>query len=242
MKNLTKMVGLASIVLATSCATMTPAQKTALWGNALTIAGSVTLPNSNNPEGDRARQILSTAGTVVTNQAMMQHDLEYANAGRSEIVINNNPPNYQNGNSQNYSNQNQNSSDNSTYDSRNVNRPTPEGFFMYKNFADKNNNGIANWEDFIDLNKPVYDLRDLNSLQFAFYGGGKSEYGAVNLNLKIYDLNEGKVINSFDELCKTWKIQNFTCESKYFPKSGKYKAVLNIGSFKTSSLDFEVIK
>lgn len=232
MKNLTKMVGLASIVLATSCATMTPAQKTALWGNALTIAGSINTPRNNTVEGNRAKQILTTAGTVVTNQAQMKERLEVANAGKSEIVINNNPPNYQNNNSQNYSNQNQNYSNNST----------PEGFFMYKNFVDFNNNGQANRDEYIGFNESVYDLRNLNSLQFAFYGGSKGGYNGLDLGLKIYSLEDGKMILSFKNKCTDFEIQNFDCMKDYFSKSGKYKAVLNIGNFKTSSLDFKVIK
>ncbi|MFH1503713.1 MAG: hypothetical protein ABIE36_03590 [Candidatus Diapherotrites archaeon] len=249
MKNLTKLVnraqkaigfGVARAIFCgtVGCATMTKAQKTALWGDALTIFGSITMPGSNNKEGDRAREILTTAGTVITNQAGMQERLEIANAGKSQIIINNNPPNYQNQNQSYNQNQNYSSPKNLEY----TNSPTPEGFFMYENWVDSNNDGLSNGNEFFGFNERVYDLRNLNSLQFAFYGGGKSKYGVVDLNLKIYSLDDNKVINYFDEICKTWKIQNFTCESKYFPKSGKYKAVLNAGNNKTFSLDFEIIK
>lgn len=230
MKNLTKMVGLASIVLATSCATMTPAQKTALLGDVLTIGGSVVMPNSNNKEGDRARQILTTAGTVVTDQARMQHDLEYANAGKDQIIINNNTPDYQN--------QSQNSNQKNYSDNL-----TPEGFFMYKNFVDFNNDGKANRDEFIGLNEPVYTLRGLDCLRFSFYGGGNRAYNNQKINLQIYNLEDGKVINSFNDFySESSDILDFVCERVFFPESGKYKAVLNVGNKKTFPLDFEVIK
>jgi hypothetical protein len=230
MKNLTKMIGLASIVLATGCATMTPAQKTALLGQSLSILGSINTPRNNTIEGNRAKEILKTSGNVISNQAQMQHDLEYANAGKSQVVINNNPPNYQNGNFQNYSNQNSS------------NNQTPQGFFMYKNFVDFNNNGQVNRDELVGLNEFVYDLRNLDFLTFSFYSGGNKKYDNRNLNLKIYSLDDGKIINYFDNLCISSRIQNFVCESKYFIRSGKYKAVLNISNNETSSLDFEVIK
>jgi len=234
MKSLTKILGLASMALITGCATMTPAQKTALLGQSLSILGSINTPSNNTVEGNRAKEILKTSGNLISNQAKMQHDLEYANAGKSQIIINNNPPAYFN------QSVNSNSSVNSNYSS--VNNSTPEGFFMYKNLVDFNNNGKANRDEFIGLNEPVYDLRSFDYLNFSFYGGGKSEYGALNLNLKIYDLENGKVINYFNEFCKTWEIQYFNCESKYFEKSGKYKAVLDAGNFRRFTLDFEVIK
>jgi hypothetical protein len=220
-------LGLAGAVLCGTmgCSSMTKAQKTALFGQSLSILGSINTPGNNTVEGNRAKEILSTSGSVITNQAMMQHDLEYANAGKSQIIVNNNTSNYSNQSKNNY-----------------PNTLTPAGFFMYKNFIDFNNDGMVNGNEFIGLNEPVYDLRNLNALNFSFYGEGKSEYGAVDLELNIYSLEDGELINSFDQFCQTWKIQNFNCESKSFPKSGKYKAVLNAGKNKSFYLDFEVIK
>ncbi|HPD82078.1 MAG TPA: hypothetical protein PK357_03190, partial [Candidatus Pacearchaeota archaeon] len=94
MKSLTKILGLASMALITGCATMTPAQKTALLGQSLSILGSINTPSNNTVEGNRAKEILKTSGNLISNQAKMQHDLEYANAGKSQIIINNNPPAY----------------------------------------------------------------------------------------------------------------------------------------------------
>lgn len=243
MKNLTKLansvpraigLGLAGAVLCGTmgCASMTRAQKTALLGQGLSILGSIPMPGDGTKEGDRAKQIISISGTVITNQAKMQHDLEYANAGKSQIIINNNPPVYQN--------QNQNS--NALNNLGNTNNFTPEGFFMYKNFVDFNNDGKANRDEFIGLNESVYDMRNLDGLCFSFYGGPKGGYNSLNLNLKIYSLEDGRTILSFNDKYADFKIQNFDCMKSYFPKSGKYKAVLNIGSFKNSSLDFEIIK
>lgn len=167
----------------------------------------------------------------------MQHDLEVANAGRSQTVINNNPPNYQNQN-QSYNSQNYNSSNNS----ENGDNLTPRGFFMYKDWADFNNNRGVNRDELIGFNEPVYDIRNLNSLTFSFVDWDGGIYNGQNLNLKIYNLNDGKIINYFDKECISSKIQDFVCESLYFPESGKYKAVLNVGNSKTLSLDFEIIK
>lgn len=261
MNNLTKLVNgvpkaiglsVAGVILygTVSCATMTRAQKTALLGDGLSILGSLnTTPRSN---GERImNDVLTISGGVVTNQAQMQHDLEVANAGKSQIIINNNPPaqNYQNqdynqksnplainnppsNNDESYKNEDYNQ--NATYNS------TPEGFFMYKKFVDFNNDGLANRDEFIGLNEPVYNLRNLNSLQFAFTWG-TNKFNPFNLNLKIYDLEDGNIINYFNESYSNG-IKYFSCEGKYFPRSGKYKAVLNIADFKTFSLDFEVVK
>jgi hypothetical protein len=275
MKNLTKLVngtkraiglGLTGAILCgtMSCATMTPAQKTALWGQGLTILGSIgPAPRGN---GERiARDVLTTAGTVVTNQAGMKERLEVANAGKSEIVINNNPPNYQNQNPSNYQKNISPPSNNTSNYQRNINPPvysnrnqnqdytvlnnlekednsTPMGLFMYKNFVDFNNNQEKNRDEFIGLNEPVYDFHNLNSLIFSFYGGDNNIFDGQSLNLKIYSMEDGKMINNFDKIYFTSELPVFKCESKYFPKSGEYKAVLNTSNNKTSSLKFRVVK
>jgi hypothetical protein len=242
MKNLTKLLknipktielGLAGAVLCGTmgCATMTPAQKTALLGQSLSILGSINTPNNNTVEGNRAKEILKTSGNVITNQTRMQHDLEYANAGKSEIIINNNVPN-----NQVYAN----NSVNSNYASKN--NPTPEGFFVYTKYVDFAQDGIVNGEDVLGMNQQVYNLNNLDVLNFAFFGGGIAKYGAESMDLKIYDLENGNVINYFNDICKTHKVQNFACEKESFPKSGKYRAVLKIGDVENFFIDFEVIK
>jgi hypothetical protein len=250
MKNLTKLVndakktigfGLAGAVFLGSmgCATMTPAQRTALWGESLSVFGSLNLPGSNTKEGRVVSDIMTISGRAITNQANMKHDLEVANAGRDQIVINNNQPEY--------SNQNQNYSQNQNYNSPNnlesKDNSTPKGFFMYKKWADFNNDRTTNRDELIGLNEGVYNLQNLNGLWFSFYGGGDSSYEGKDLNLKIYDMEEGKTINYFNEkYAGGLRIQNFNCESKYFLKSGKYKAVLNTSNGKSFSLDFDIIK
>jgi hypothetical protein len=198
----------------------------------LSILGSINTPGNNTVEGERAKEILRTSGNVISNQAQMQHDLEYANAGKSEIIINNNVPN---GN-QVYANQNVNSN----YTSKN--NLTPKGFFVYTKYVDFGQDGIVNGEDVLGMNQPVYNLNNLDVLNFAFFGEGLAKYGAENMDLKIYDLENGNVINYFNDICKTHKVQNFACEKESFPKSGKYKAVLKIGNIENFFIDFEVIK
>jgi len=249
MKSLTKLVngipkmiglGLAGAIFygSVGCAPMTNAQKTSLLGTSLMILGSLNPPTSNTKEGRITSDILITSGEILRSQSQMQHDLEVANAGRSQMVINNNPPNYQNQN-QSYNSQNYNSPNNL----ENRDNSTPIGLFMYRNFVDIKSNGVANREDFLDLNEPVYDLHNLDFLKFSFFGGGDNSYDGQDLSLKIYSMEDGKTINYFNEKYSGGlNIQNFICESIYFPKSGKYKAVLNTSNNKTFSLDFDIIK
>jgi len=254
MKSLTKLVngipkmiglGLAGAILygSVGCASMTKAQKTSLLGTSLMILGSLNPPTSNNKEGRITKDILTTSGSILVTQSQMQHDLEVAEAGRSQMVINNNPPNYQNQNQSynppNYNSQNYNFPNNL----ENKDNSTPIGLFMYRNFVDIKSDGVANREDFLDFNEPVYDIRSSALLSFSFYSGGSSMYNGQNLNLKIYSLNDGKIINYFNEIYpNSSHISLFECENMYFPESGKYKAVLNAGDNKTFSLDFEIIK
>jgi len=254
MKNLTKMVngtrkaaglGLAGAIFLGSmgCATMTPAQKTALFGESLSVLGSLNTKGSNTKEGRIVSDIMTISGRAITNQALMQHDLEVAGAGRDQIVINTNtnPPNNQN-QSQNY-NQNQSQNYSSLNNLESKDNTTPKGFFMYKNFVDFNNNSQANKDEFLGLNERVYDLRSLDFLKFGFYGERNNLYEGQDLNIKIYNMEDGKTINYFNEkydLSST--VLSVTCESKYFPKTGKYKAILNTSNGKTFSLDFDIIK
>ena len=268
MKSLTKLVngipkmiglGLAGAILygSVSCATMTQAQKTSLLGSSLTILGSLNPPTSNTKEGRITKEILMTSGEILREQARMQESLEIAREGRNQTVINPPPSNYQNQNQSynppNSQNQNQNQSYNppnynsqnniSQNNSENRDNLTPIGLFMYRNFVDIKSDGVANREDFLDLNEPVYDLYNLESLIFSFNDASAGGiYNGQNLNLKIYNLNDGKIINYFDKQCISSGIQDFPCESLYFYESGKYKAVLNAGNSKTFSLDFEIIK
>ena len=302
MKNLTKLansvpraigLGLVGAVLCGTmgCASMTRAQKTALLGQGLSILGSIPMPGDGTKEGDRAKQIISISGTVITNQAKMQHDLEYANAGKSQIIINNNPPVYQ---SQNYNQLNnlenklEEEYEKIVYSpdvDRIMSNPNPqqeriivdyiekrlaegggsitpeqkkelneylnalknripEGLFMYKRWADFNINGqVDSRDELIGFNESVYDIRNLDGLNFSFSGGGGNSYDGQNLDFKIYSLEDGKIINYFNErYIASSGILNFDCESRFFPESGKYKAVLNTGNNKTFSLNFEIIK
>jgi hypothetical protein len=244
MKNLTKLVnrtknaigiGLAGAILcgATSCATMTQAQKTSLWGDIITVAGGLNVAGTKTKTDRFLNDAMVISGGIVSKQGQMQHDLEVAGAGRDQIVINTNQPSYQNKNEEEpvYLNNSENTN------------TTPEGFFMYKNFVDFNGDGAAERDEYLGLNESVYDLRNLDRLWFSFYGGGKRDYDGQNLNLKIYSMDDGKIINYFNEQYTGGvKIQNFICESKYFPKGGKYKAVLNTNNGKSFSLDFNIIK
>lgn len=243
MKNLIKLVngaqkaigfGVAGAVFCGTmgCATMTPAQKTALWGQSLSILSEINAPGPKSKGVIMLNDAMRISGNVLTNQAMMQHDLEIANAGKSEIIINNNPPNNQ---SQNY---NQNQSQN--YNNLNNLEPPPEGLFMYKKFIDFDNKG-PDRKDYLNLNESIYDLRNLDSLCFSFNENDKI-YGGQSLDFKIYSMEDGKTINYFNRIYDLQTIQDFVCESNYFPKSGKYKAVLNTGNGKSFSLDFDIIK
>jgi hypothetical protein len=254
MKNLTKLakevpkmigLGLAGAILygSVSCSAynnMTRAQKTALLGNSLSVLGSVNAFGSKNKTQRVANDLLTISGDIVTNQAQMQHDLEVAQAGKSQIVINNNPPN---NNPQNYQNQNQNYNQNYNYQNNpgNEDNSTPTGFFMYKRWADFNNDKLVNRNELIGLNESLYDLRNLNCLWFSFYGAGDTSYDGQDLNFKIYNMEDGKIINySNKKYVGSPSIQDFSCESVLF-KSGEYKAVLNT-SDRTFTLDFKVIK
>jgi hypothetical protein len=232
MKNLTKMIslGIASAVLATSCATMTPAQKTALLGESLSVLGSVNTFGNKTKGARFANDLMTISGTAITNQAYMQHDLEVANAGRDQIVINNGQPNYQN---QNY---------NQSNNLENSNNGTPRGLFVYKKWIDFNNDGIVNKDELLGFNEPSYNVRDLDFLGFSFYAGADRSYDSQDLSFNIYSMEDGRTIKSFNEQYTSYRMPDFKCESFCFPKSGKYKAVLNAGNNRNFSLDFEVVK
>ncbi len=209
-------VGLYALV---SCATMTEAQETALLGQTLMILGA----QDNSGQGELA----VIGGSLLSNYGQMQHEIEVANAGKTQITINNNPPNNQN----NYLNNQNEIKDNST----------PVGFFMYKKWIDFDADDRAGKDEFLGFNESSYNLSNLSGLTFSFYGGGKSIYAGV-INFKIWDMDDGKIINYFNETHDPFTIQSFICESKYFLKSGKYKAVLNTANKETFTLDFEIIK
>ena len=231
---------------------MTKAQKTALVGQTLIVLGSINTPKNNTPEGNRAKEILTTSGALIVSQAQMRHDLEVAGAGRSEIVINNNVPDYKNNSSQNYnSNKNYNTLQNSNPPKGLENRDdlTPQGLFMYKKFVDFNQDGHANRSEYIGLNEPFYNLNSsspvllpMKSLFFSFYGGNQIYWD--DLDLKIYDLGDGSVINHFStSYGDDSGVKNFECDSNCFSRSGNYRAVFNaINNKKTFYLDFEIVK
>ncbi|MEK6833566.1 MAG: hypothetical protein AABY32_05985 [Nanoarchaeota archaeon] len=276
-------IGLAGLVFygTVSCATMTEAQKTALFGESLSILGGQNIAGTKTKADRFANELMVVSGGVITNQSRMQHDLEVAKAGRDQIVINTPQPNYQNPNQNNnlltpqpnYQNPNQNNNLLTTqpnyqnpnqnnnlltpqpnYQNPNQNNNlltnlenedfyTPQGFFMYKKVVDFNNDGGASKNEYIGLNESIYDIRNLENLKFSFFGAGDKSYDLQDLSLKIYSMEDGEIINYFNEKYSGGvKIQNFYCESKYFIKSGRYKAVLNTSNNKTFFLDFEVIK
>lgn len=57
-------LGLAGAILygSVSCATMTQAQKTSLFGTSLMVLGSINTPKSNTKGGRLAQDILTTSG------------------------------------------------------------------------------------------------------------------------------------------------------------------------------------
>jgi len=221
-------LGVAGLCTLVSCATMTEAQKITMAGNALMLSSQY----SNNSKDARNA---AAAGSLLTTYGQMQQQLDVAKAGKPEtnVTVINNPPNYQNSNSSIDHNQNNLTKSENNY--------TPVGFFMYKKWVDFNKNKIGERDEFLGLDEPVYNLKELNYLTFAFYGGGLDVYDG-NMNLDLWDMDAGKLINYSNESYKGSTIQNFHCESKYFLKSGKYKAVLNTANKETFSLDFEVIK
>ncbi len=82
--------GLGAIVA--SCAPLTVAQQEAILGSALMVAGEFNLAGTET-KGERfLNDAMVISGGVVSQQAQMRHQLEVANAGKSQIVINNNPP------------------------------------------------------------------------------------------------------------------------------------------------------
>jgi len=239
MKSLTKILGLASMALITGCATMTPAQKTALLGQSLSILGSINTPSNNTVEGNRAKEILKTSGNLISNQAKMQHDLEYANAGKSEIIINNNVPN----NNQTYSNNGVNYQNSvSSPKSSSQYHTVPEGFFMFSKNIDFGQDGITHREDLIGFNQPVYDLSNLDKLYFAFFGGGKMKYKDKGMDFRIYDTNTGEMIVQYNTTSLMNKIRTLELMNELFPKGGEYRATLNVGDFDNFFIDFNVIK
>ncbi len=84
-------VGLGAIV-ASSCAPLTVAQQEAILGSGLTIAGSYGLAGKKTKTDKILNEAMIISGGVVTQQAQMRHQLEVANAGKTDITINNNPP------------------------------------------------------------------------------------------------------------------------------------------------------
>jgi hypothetical protein len=271
MKNLAKIVGIASMALATSCATMTPAQKTALVGDALTILGSTNLPGSNTMEGERAKEILKTSGDIISNQAQMKADLEYANAGKTEIIVNNNS----------------NSKDNSRYtletqeDAMNMLKLNKEDklsdfdmmeilftnekevepsqvsnlenislkpnayFIAARNYVDFNRDGQVEYSEFIDVSKYAYVVGKSNPLKFYLV----REINAYNkhknkiTNITIYDLLENgkEVKNSPATILGKSRLKEIILNEEYFPKTSKYRVVLNIEGKKGFFLDVAIV-
>ena len=58
--------------------------------------------------------------------------------------------------------------------------------------------------------------------------------------MKIWDLQEGKLIANEDTRCDPSKFQNFYYTSKEFSKIGKYKAVLKAANGRVFIRDFEI--
>lgn len=253
MKSLAKIVGIASMALATSCATMTPAQKTALVGDALTILGSTNLPGSNTIEGERAKEILKTSGNVISNQAKMKHDLEYANAGKTDIIINNNP-------NSNFKN-NYNESKLSDFDmietlltnekelepsqtSNLDNLPLkPNAYFIVaRNYVDFNRNGLVGYSEFIDASKYAYVVGKSNPLKFYLVRETRAYSNRIT-NITIYDLLENgkEVKNSPVTTLGKAPLKEIILNDEYFPKTSNYRVVLNIKGKKSLFLDVAVV-
>jgi len=223
----------------TGCATMTEAQKISMAGNALMLSSQY----SNNSKDARNA---AAAGSLLTTYGQMQQQLDVAKAGKPETsvtIINNIPESRQESKTMDYNNQNNNPpvDQNQNNLTKSEDNCTPIGFFIYKKHIDFNENDMAERDEFVGLNEVSYNLKNLPYLQFSFYGGGSKIYNG-KMHLNIWSMDDVKLINYFDEAYNPLEIQRFPCESKYFPKSGKYKAVLNTENKETFTLDFEVIK
>jgi len=118
---------------------------------------------------------------------------------------------------------------------------TPTGFFMYEKWVDFDGNEKANFDEHINLNESVYDLRDLDSLIFAFYGGDSHSYDG-EITVKVWDMENGEFLHSSSQQYDNSKIGCFNHKSRGFEKSGKYRVVLNTANNENFYLDFEVIK
>ncbi|HPD81627.1 MAG TPA: hypothetical protein PK357_00835 [Candidatus Pacearchaeota archaeon] len=258
MKNLADKVkktigaGLVGAILAGTpgCGTMTPAQKTALVGNALTILGSTNLPGSNTIEGERAKEILKASGNVVSNQAQMKANLEYANAGKTDITVNNNPNSKDNYNESKLSNFDMvealltNEKELELSQTSNLDNPfKPNAYFIVaRNYVDFNRNGLVGYSEFIDASKYAYVVSKSNPLKFYLIRE-TSVYSNRITNIAIYDLLENgkEVKNSPATTLGKAPLKEIILNDEYFPKTSNYRVVLNIEGKKSLFLDVAVV-
>jgi len=231
------------------------AQEAILLGKILQIYGG----SKSGEKGSRAAII---TGDILEDYGRLEHEKDVAREGRSQITINNNPNNEYSKTEKedefytfSHARQKQElikdfknldrsklTSEQRERVDRNIRRlrGTPKGLFMYKTWADFNENGLAETDEFIGLDDSPYALDGLSNLVFSFCGRNPVYDG--EMNLKIWDLSSGKIVNYFDKEYNSTKVQSFYCETKYLVKGGKYKAVLNTANGETFTLDFETMK
>lgn len=120
-----------------------------------------------------------------------------------------------------------------------LNQFAPPGFFMYKKWIDFNEDKAGNFGEYIGLNEFSLDISNLGSLHFSFFGGGSKVYdGSYSFN--IWNMDEGKLIDSVSDTYDGNFIRDLEIVSSKFHKTGKYKAVLNTANGETFSRDFEI--
>lgn len=197
---------------------MTDAQKT-------TLAGSALVASSEYMKDPKDARNAAVWGSLIGIYGQMKQEIDVARAGQTQVIVNN-PPVNQN----NYvTNQNE-TKDNST----------PKGLFMYKKWVDFNGNGIGEEGEYVGFNERVYDFKNLDFLSFSVVGHKEA------FSLRVWGMEDGNLVYEDSYLacnsCSSYKPRDFYIGPDHFPKSGKYKVVLNTATNETFSLDFEVVK
>ena len=243
-KNIGKGIGFgilgASICYSTmSCATMTEAQKITMAGNALMLSSQY----SNNSKDARNA---AAAGSLLTTYGQMQHEIEVAEAGKNQIIVNNNPNNNQ---GQQQSQVYKNTPNNSprvivireTHPRIKQTYPrnkAPRGIFTYSKWMDFNGNGAMEGKELLGFNPINFNKDPLTHLA---YNPGKSSHNG-KYTLKIWNLGKGKLIYNHNFTYKYPYIKILYLNNVVNGNEGKYKAIITTEKNKNFSLDFKVIK
>jgi hypothetical protein len=183
----------------------------------------------------------------------MKANLEYANAGKTDITINNNP----NSNSKNNYNEsklsdfdmikalltNEKELESSQFSNLDNLPLKPNSYFIVaRNYVDFNKNRQVAYSEFIDASKYAYVVSKSNPLKF-YLVRKTNGYSNKITNITIYDLMENgkEVKNSPVTTLGKPPLKEIILNDEYFPKTSNYRVALNIKGRKSLFLDVAVV-